>query len=154
MRENLETEMSELQSESNEKDKKIRELTIRLEQTRKYRGGASTNVSDVIGGQNNFLTENSSEMSMFKNLTTNFGNSLFTPDGQFKDEEEMDEKNEIIEQLKSQIELMESERTNLKQQIDTLQEDNESLNQKNKKWIAKVDEEIEKNSVKITQLNQ
>ena len=36
-------------------------------------------------------------MSMFKNLTTNFGNSLFTPDGQFKDEEEMDEKNEIIE---------------------------------------------------------
>ena len=127
MRENLENDMTELQSESNEKDKKIRELTIRLEQTRKYRGGASTNVSDVIGGQNNFLTENSSEMSMFKNLT-NFGNSLFTPDGQFKDDEEMDEKNEIIDQLKSQIELMESERTNLKQQIETLQEDNESLN--------------------------
>ena len=72
--------MREIQAESNEKDKKIRELNIRLESTRKYgRGQQSTNTSDVIGmgGTTNFLTENSSEMSMLRNLTTNFGNSLF-----------------------------------------------------------------------------
>ena len=91
---------------------------------------------------------------MFKHLSTNFGTSLFTPDGNFKDEEEDSEKAEQIDQLKAKIELMESERSNLKQQVETLQEDNESLNQKNKKWIAKVDEEIEKNSLKITALNQ
>jgi len=81
MREGLEEEVRELQAESNAKDKQIRELTIRLESTRKYRPGPSTNSSDVIGGQANFLTENSSEMSMLKHLSTNFGNSLFTPDG-------------------------------------------------------------------------
>jgi len=66
----------------------------------------------------------------------------------------MEEKNDLIDQLKAKVELMESERANLKQQVDSLQEDNESLNQKNKKWIAKVDEEIEKNSVKVTALNE
>ena len=39
LREQLEEEMREVQSESNEKDKKIRELTIRLESTRKYARG-------------------------------------------------------------------------------------------------------------------
>ena len=81
MREGLEEEIRELQSENNDKDKKIRELTIRLEQIRKYRPAASTNNSELIGGQANFLTDNSSEMSMFKHLSTNFGTSLFTPDG-------------------------------------------------------------------------
>ena len=50
-----------------------------------------------MGGHSNFITDNSSEMSMFKHLSTNFGTSLFTPDGQFKDDDEMDEKNEVIE---------------------------------------------------------
>ena len=39
LREQLEEEMREVQCESNEKDKKIRELTIRLESTRKYARG-------------------------------------------------------------------------------------------------------------------
>ena len=121
MRESLEEENRELQGEINEKDKKIRELTIRLESTRKYGRGASTNVSDVIGGNANFLTENSSEMSMLKHLSTNFGNSLFTPDGQFKDEDDLDEKNGVIDELKTKNELLESERDNLKQQMDFLQ---------------------------------
>ena len=110
--------MREIQAESNEKDKKIRELNIRLESTRKYgRGQQSTNTSDVIGmgGTTNFLTENSSEMSMLRNLTSNFGNSLFTPDGQFKDDDDLEEKNNLIDDLKSKIELLESEKKNFNQ---------------------------------------
>lgn len=115
LREQLEEEMRDVQAESNDKDKKIRELTIRLESTRKYaRGQQSTNTSDVIGagGTTQFLTENSSEMSMLRNLTTNFGNSLFTPDGQFKDDDDLEEKNNLIDDLKSKIELLESEKDN------------------------------------------
>ena len=61
-----------------------------------------------MGGTTNFLTENSSEMSMLRNL--NFGNSLFTPDGQFKDDDDLEEKNNQIDDLKSKIELLESEK--------------------------------------------
>ena len=61
-----------------------------------------------MNGTTNFLTENSSEMSMLRNL--NFGNSLFTPDGQFKDDDDLEEKNNQIDDLKSKIELLESEK--------------------------------------------
>ena len=63
-----------------------------------------------MNGTTNFLTENSSEMSMLRNL--NFGNSLFTPDGQFKDDDDLEEKNNQIDDLKSKIELLESEKQN------------------------------------------
>ena len=66
-----------------------------------------------MNGTTNFLTENSSEMSMLRNL--NFGNSLFTPDGQFKDDEDLEEKNNLIDDLKSKIELLESENKNYNQ---------------------------------------
>jgi hypothetical protein len=66
-----------------------------------------------MGGTTNFLTENSSEMSMLRNL--NFGNSLFTPDGQFKDDDDLEEKNNQIDDLKSKIELLESEKQNYNQ---------------------------------------
>ena len=82
-----------------------------------------------------------------KNL--NFGNSLFTPDGQFKDDDDLEEKNNQIDDLKSKIELLESEKQNYNQQLEFLQQENDSLNQKNKKWISKVDEEIEKSRLKV-----
>ena len=66
-----------------------------------------------MNGTTNFLTENSSEMSMLRNL--NFGNSLFTPDGQFKDDDDLEEKNNLIDDLKSKIELLESENKNYNQ---------------------------------------
>ena len=66
-----------------------------------------------MNGTTNFLTENSSEMSMLRNL--NFGNSLFTPDGQFKDDDDLEEKNNQIDDLKSKIELLESEKQNYNQ---------------------------------------
>ena len=52
-------------------------------------------------------------MSMLRNL--NFGNSLFTPDGQFKDDDDLEEKNNQIDDLKSKIELLESEKQNYNQ---------------------------------------
>jgi len=61
----------------------------------------------------------------------------------------------LIEQLKAQIELLESERDNKwKKQAEELEEDKLELIAKNKKWINKYEEEIEKNKAKFNELHK
>lgn len=66
---------------------------------------------------------------------------------------QLEEKEEQIEQLKQQIELLESTERDLQTKVNELTEDNESLDKQVKKWIAKFDQEIEKNSCKFAELN-
>ena len=67
---------------------------------------------------------------------------------------QLEQKEDLIEQLKGQIELLESERDNKwKRQIEELEEDKADLAAKNKKWISKYEEEIEKNKAKFTDLH-
>lgn len=69
--------------------------------------------------------------------------------------EQLEQKEDIIEQLKAQIELLESERDNKwKRQVEDLEEDKLQLVAKSKKWIAKYEDEIEKNKVKFTELHK
>lgn len=68
---------------------------------------------------------------------------------------QLEQKDDVIEQLKAQIELLESERDNKwKRQVEELEEDKVELAAKNKKWIAKYEEEIEKNKAKFTDLHK
>ena len=68
---------------------------------------------------------------------------------------QLEQKEDLIEQLKAQIELLESERDNKwKRQIEELEEDKTDLAAKNKKWISKYEEEIEKNKAKFTDLHK
>jgi ABC-type Fe3+-hydroxamate transport system substrate-binding protein len=68
---------------------------------------------------------------------------------------QIEQKDDVIEQLKAQVELLESERDNKwKKQAEELEEDKLELAQKNKKWIAKYEEEIEKNKSKFTDLHK
>ena len=66
---------------------------------------------------------------------------------------QLEQKDDVIEQLKAQIELLESERDNKwKKQVEELEEDKLELAAKNKKWIAKYEEEIERNKTKFSEL--
>ena len=68
---------------------------------------------------------------------------------------QLEQKDDVIEQLKAQIELLESERDNKwKRQVEELEEDKSELAVKNKKWIAKYEEEIEKNKAKFNDLHR
>ena len=73
----------------------------------------------------------------------------------FQQNVQLEQKEDLIEQLKAQIELLESERDNKwKRQIEELEEDKTELAAKNKKWISKYEEEIEKNKAKFTDLHK
>lgn len=68
---------------------------------------------------------------------------------------QLEQKDDVIEQLKAQVELLESERDNKwKRQVEELEEDKVELAAKNKKWIAKYEEEIEKNKAKFNDLHK
>ena len=68
---------------------------------------------------------------------------------------QLEQKDDMIEQLKAQVELLESERDNKwKKQVEELEEDKTELAAKNKKWISKYEEEIEKNKAKFTDLHR
>jgi len=68
---------------------------------------------------------------------------------------QLEQKEDLIEQLKAQIELLESERDNKwKKQAEELEEDKLELIAKNKKWINKYEEEIEKNKAKFNELHK
>lgn len=68
---------------------------------------------------------------------------------------QLEQKDDVIEQLKAQVELLESERDNKwKKQVEELEEDKVELAAKNKKWIAKYEEEIEKNKAKFNDLHK
>ena len=68
---------------------------------------------------------------------------------------QLEQKDDAIEQLKAQIELLESERDNKwKRQVEELEEDKAELAAKNKKWIAKYEDEIEKNKAKFNDLHK
>lgn len=47
---------------------------------------------------------------------------------------------------------MEQEKKNFNDSLKSLNEDNEELQQKNKMWVKKLDEEIEKNAVSMSEL--
>lgn len=68
---------------------------------------------------------------------------------------QMEEKDDEIEQLKSTIELLENERDNKwKRQVQELEDDKVELVTKNKKWISRYEEEIEKNKTKFNDLHK
>lgn len=68
---------------------------------------------------------------------------------------QLEQKEEIIEQLKDKIELLENERDNKwKRQVEELEEENTELTTKNKKWISKYEAEIEKNKAKFNDLHK
>ena len=68
---------------------------------------------------------------------------------------QLEQKDDIIEQHKAQIELLENERDNKwKRQVEELEEEKQELEAKNKKWIAKYEDEIEKNKAKFNELHK
>lgn len=68
---------------------------------------------------------------------------------------QLDQKEDEISQLKAQIELLEAERDNKwMRQVEELEEEKDELAAKNKKWITKYEEEIEKNKSKFNDLHK
>lgn len=57
----------------------------------------------------------------------------------------IDEKNEELSLLSNNYEILKIESVNKDQTIEQLQEKNQSLEEKNKKWMTRIDTEIEKN---------
>ena len=67
----------------------------------------------------------------------------------------LEQKDDVIEQLKAQVELLESERDNKwRRQVEELEEDRLELAAKNKKWIAKYEEEIERSKNTFNDLHK
>ena len=65
-----------------------------------------------------------------------------------------DWRDESINQLKLEVDREKHERFILREQLAALQEDNDALQQKNKKWVTKLDEEIEKNAKAYEELSK
>lgn len=94
------------------------------------------------------------DISMLEQLNGNSRIGGFTPDNFSGDNVlAMEEKDDQIEALKSQIELLESREAAQNIRVDDLTEENENLDKLVKKWISKFDQEIEKNSAKFKDLN-
>ena len=61
-------------------------------------------------------------------------------------EKKLDDKDEELSNYKTKVDLLQLELQNKDNIIDSLKEENELLQEKNKKWIDKLDKEIEKNN--------
>jgi hypothetical protein len=84
------------------------------------------------------------DISMLEQLNNNSGGgsggNLFTPDAFSGDNTlAMEEKEEQIEQLKAQIEMLEVKESDFKVRVDDLTEENETLSGSVKKWMSKFD---------------
>lgn len=75
-----------------------------------------------------------------------------------ENEDALKKMNETLEdeiiQIKNQLEICQQEKNNKIEIISQLREENESLLAKNKKWITKLDEEIEKNAQNVQNLTK
>jgi len=58
----------------------------------------------------------------------------------------IEEKDETIYSLESQIQLFDQKRKHMQEEIDSLNSEKTRLEQANKKWISNLEVEIEKNS--------
>jgi len=58
----------------------------------------------------------------------------------------IEEKDETIYSLEAQIQLFDQKRKHMQEEIDSLNSEKARLEQANKKWISKLEVEIEKNS--------
>ena len=137
-----------LQNEVEDKDSKIRELEIRVK---------SHNLDDFGQPRNQQQQVNNIIKSFdFSNMSINI-KQLLEEKTDDKDEalkQQNDElENEMI-QLKNQIEICQQEKNNKVEIITQLREENENLQNKNKRWISKLDEEINKNAGNVQNLTQ
>ena len=75
-----------------------------------------------------------------------------------ENEDALKKMNETLEdeiiQIKNQLEICQQEKNNKIEIISQLREENESLLAKNKKWITKLDEEIDKNAQNVQNLTK
>lgn len=77
----------------------------------------------------------------FQSMTTPGG-----PDASIVEFSVIEEKDETIYSLEAQIQLFEQKRNHMQEEIDSLNSEKTRLEQGNKKWISKLETEIEKNS--------
>ena len=66
-----------------------------------------------------------------------------------KDNVSDDAKDEEINRLTNQIDILQSDLKSKAYSISQLQDENSHLIEKNKKWLSKLDEEIEKNAEEV-----
>ena len=80
-------------------------------------------------------------------------NSICRVSEREQDTDLLDSKDEEISRLNNQIDILKADVKSKGYAISQLSEENNQLQEKNKKWVRKIDEEIEKNAEEVQSLN-
>eukprot|EP00347_Sterkiella_histriomuscorum_P007684 403347970 len=160
----LKQQNKQLKSEGEEKDRKIKELNIRLDISRKQQqntsgSGQKTSANDFESLLNNqdlsFITSIDEKGNTLLNRGSVKGFQIPHQNvGQSSINEALEQKEEEIQSLKNKLEIVQMEATFKDSQFEQLKEENEQLGEKAKKWRTNLDQEIEKNSKTVQNLTQ